>query len=978
MSVQNLVIASNFTSEPVKNSLELLLKEVSLSHEINFTPYNQIFQELLVPSNLFRTNSCGVNIVLFRSEDFVENEEFTSEVLDKIENNLLELQSALKNAPDFQAPVLTVICPPSNKINGDIFVADFIQRIENNFIEDLQNIPNLLVFSSNDFLQDYAVGEYDNPKANFYGRIPYTTEFFTALGAFLARKIYAFCREPYKVIVLDCDQTLWKGVVGEDGIDGIEFDEPRLKLQEFMAAQSGAGMLICLCSKNEEQDVWEVFDSRKEMRLKREHIVAAQINWNFKSENIKRLAEELQLSLNSFIFVDDDRAVCAEVQANCPEVLTLMLPAETSKIPAFLNHVWAFDKLKITKEDKERTKSYQQQIERSRLQENSGSFQDFLKNLQLKCDITKATEAQLPRISQLCLRTNQFNSTSKRHSENDLKQLLSRENVNIWAINVQDRFGDYGLVGTVIYEEKEKIINVGSFMLSCRALGRGIEHKMLAAIGQTALDSNCEFVDLEFIASAKNVPIYNFFEEVGENFKLESNNQTIYRLPVEVAAKIEFNPAKKSLSTKSKSENNQETEQDINNSFTERNRAIVKIANEYQTASQIVSVTQKFERKRLADQNNFVPPTNETERKLKEIWQKTLNISEIGIRDNFFTLGGDSLLAVSLFVEIENVFGKHLPLTVLIDSPTIEKMAEQVDTQNSASKLKYLVPIKSEGSETPLFCMHAAGGNVLFYRDLANELDDEQPVYGLQARGIADKSETAHDNIPEMAKEYLKEIRTVQPKGPYKLCGSSFGGLVAFEIACQLSANNEEVSLLALFDIYAPGTMKKKQSSFPFESKLNSFFEKARRFREQILLIETSREKLEFISKKFEKLRTRTKRKRIWKKNQFDIEYAKATGRELPLDIRRSHLAIEHALETYKPSVYEGKITLFRAVIQPSDVVFEPTLGWKDFTTEEITIREVPGSHGSITVYPYAKHLAKELNPFLKEKKKSTPKFAVV
>ena len=134
-------------------------------------------------------------------------------------------------------------------------------------------------------------------------------------------------------------------------------------------------------------------------------------------------------------------------------------------------------------------------------------------------------------------------------------------------------------------------------------------------------------------------------------------------------------------------------------------------------------------------------------------------------------------------------------MTVLIESPTIEKMAESL-AADSSERLRYLVPIKPEGNNSPLFCMHAAGGNVLFYRDLANELDAEQPVYGLQARGVADKSETAHENVAEMATEYLNEMRTVQPVGPYKLCGSSFGGLVAFEMACQLEANGEDVALL--------------------------------------------------------------------------------------------------------------------------------------------------------------------------------------
>jgi amino acid adenylation domain-containing protein len=375
----------------------------------------------------------------------------------------------------------------------------------------------------------------------------------------------------------------------------------------------------------------------------------------------------------------------------------------------------------------------------------------------------------------------------------------------------------------------------------------------------------------------------------------------------------------------------------------------------------------------LPVKRNFAAPRTITERKLAEIWQKTLGISAIGIGDNFFEIGGDSLQAVSLMVDIEEALGRNLPLAVLIDSPTIEKMAEAIDAQNTSDRLKYLVTIKSGNARrAPLFCMHAAGGNVLFYRDLAKELDPLQPVYGLQARGVADKSETAHERIEDMAVEYLEEMRAVQPSGPYNLCGSSFGGLIAFEIACRLAANGEEVSLLALFDTYAPGYLEIKPNSSSFQNKILPFLESALRLHEQISLIETRRAKINFLREKLQKLRVRAQRKKNWKRNQFDFAYAQATGRELPANIQRNHRAIQTALKNYSPPVYNGQITLFRAVRQPSDVTFEPTLGWKNFTTREILIREVLGSHGALTVYPYAKYLAEELSPFLKEKQALT------
>ena len=981
METQKIVIASNFTSEPVKPSLDFLLRELNVSHDIEFGPFNQLFQQLLAPSSAFHSNVRGANVIIFRSEDFVEAEGFPTKVLEKIETNIRELQAALKPSPIFQVPLLIVICPPSNEIKKNKIAVDFIQRIEATFAEDLKDAANVHIFSASDFLDTYKVREYDNPKADLYGRIPYTAEFFAALGAFLARKIYALCaEEPYKVIVLDCDQTLWKGVCGEDGVDGVEFDAPRLALQKFMAAQSEAGMLLCLCSKNNEPDVWNVFDCRTEMLLKREHIVASKINWNFKSANLRRLAAELGLGLSSFIFVDDDPAVCAEVRANCPEVLTLWLPAAAEEIPSFLDHVWAFDKLKTTEEDRLRTKSYRQQAGRARLQESAATFEDFLAKLQLKCEIAEAGPAEIPRVSQLSLRTNQFNSTTKRRSENDLMRISGQNNKHVWTISVEDRFGDYGLVGAIVYEKTETSLEVDSFMLSCRALGRGVEHRMLSALGQSALGSNCDFVNIEFIKSAKNEPVQNFLEDAGSAFRTESDTQTFYRFPAEIAAQIELRYASKTAVLTVENQKGDRLEPESKKTISVRNEAICRIAGNLRTARQILAATKTAESDRRETAGNLIAPRNETERRLAEIWQRTLHIGEIGIRDNFFELGGDSLQAVSLFVDIEDAFGQHLPLTVLIDSPTIEKMSERLDPKRSTDGLKYLVAIKPEGSRTPLFCMHAAGGNVLFYRDLANGLDADQPVYGLQARGVADKSETAHDNVQEMATEYLKEIRSVQPVGPYQVCGSSFGGLIAFEIACQLAANGEAVSLLALFDTYAPGYPERKPDAFPFESKLRGLLERAVRLREQVGLIETPREKAAFFHKQFQKLRLGAKRKKIWKENQFEIEYAKSTGRRLPKNIQRNHLAIQRALDTYAPPIYKGQMTLFRAALQPTGIIFDATLGWKKWTAGEIRIEDVPGSHGALTVYPFAKHLADKLSPFLKDRSilAEVERFAVV
>src|SRR2546427_9562075 len=259
-----------------------------------------------------------------------------------------------------------------------------------------------------------------------------------------------------------------------------------------------AGMLLCLCSENNEKDALDVFDQRSDMPLKREHLVSWRINWNSKSENIRSLANELNVGLDSFIFIDDNPVDCADVKINCPGVLTLQLPQDTESFPSFLNHIWAFDHMGSTEEDQNRTRMYRENTERQQFRERSFSLKDFVKGLQLRVEIAEATEDQLGRVSQLTFRTNQFNFTAVRRSENEIKNFLKREGANCLVVHVVDRFGDYGLVGVVMYKAEADRYKVDTFLLSCRVLGRGVEHAVVSRLGQRAVKEGKRFVELKY------------------------------------------------------------------------------------------------------------------------------------------------------------------------------------------------------------------------------------------------------------------------------------------------------------------------------------------------------------------------------------------------------------------------------------------------------------------------------------------------
>ena len=233
------------------------------------------------------------------------------------------------------------------------------------------------------------------------GHVPYTADFFAALGTTITRLWHTTTSPPKKVIVLDCDNTLWQGVCGEVGPAALVIDEPRRRLQEFMVEQTRAGRLLCVCSKNELADVEAVFDGRTDMPLTREHIVGWKVNWTAKSQNIRELANELNLGLDSFVFVDDNPVEIAEVAANCPEVATIQIPENSAEIPALLEHVWEFDSASATDEDQQRTRMYQDQVARDRSRDQAPTLQDFIDSLELRIAIDPMDEADIRRVAQL-------------------------------------------------------------------------------------------------------------------------------------------------------------------------------------------------------------------------------------------------------------------------------------------------------------------------------------------------------------------------------------------------------------------------------------------------------------------------------------------------------------------------------------------------------------------------------------------------
>ncbi|WP_242057692.1 MULTISPECIES: amino acid adenylation domain-containing protein [Nostoc] len=346
----------------------------------------------------------------------------------------------------------------------------------------------------------------------------------------------------------------------------------------------------------------------------------------------------------------------------------------------------------------------------------------------------------------------------------------------------------------------------------------------------------------------------------------------------------------------------------------------------------------------------FVAPQDELELELTKIWEKVLGIQRISIKNNFFEMGGHSLLAVRLFAEIEKTLGNNLPLATLLQAPTIEELANILRQPGWVKPWSSLVPIQPKGSKPPFFLVHAVGGNILSYCDLARHLGLNQPVYGLQAQGLDGKT-PPHTSIEDMAAQYIKEIRTVQPNGPYFLGGASFGGTVVFEMAQQLYAQGEKVALLSLLD--SAGWNNLPTTFFDFVSgHLNNLAQLK------------PQEKLTYIWERLEWHISKRIPKPIRQVfyNLRDMDRSPQTL--YTLNVLEANL---HASKNYLPQVYPSHVTLFRAKLKSSRRYSDPLGGWGGLALEGVEVHEIPGDHTSILREPHVQVLAKKLKACLDE-----------
>lgn len=355
----------------------------------------------------------------------------------------------------------------------------------------------------------------------------------------------------------------------------------------------------------------------------------------------------------------------------------------------------------------------------------------------------------------------------------------------------------------------------------------------------------------------------------------------------------------------------------------------------------------------IATLNEHVPPSDDTESKLIEIWKKVLGLNKIGVTDNFFEIGGHSLLAARLFAHIEREMGEALPLAVLFQAPTIKEISNIIKKKDTKAIWSTLVPIRKAGSKPPLFLVHGAEGNVLLYRDLANYLGADQPVYGFQSKGLDGKEELV-THFPEMAANYIKEMKKVQRDGPYYLGGYCLGGAIAYEMAQQLKQNGDEIALIALLESY---NIRQAPDRFPFYYKIYHYIQHIG-FQIGNIILSKSENRSRYFK---DKLKLELSRYKI----KFNIVLSKLSVKAgIGKGLNYTHLMIDKindkALYEYIPQMYDGKVALFKPKRYYAGLN-DPSFGWGKLTSGGIKIIEMPINPRGILNKPFVKDLAQKL-----------------
>lgn len=429
---------------------------------------------------------------------------------------------------------------PLKIVDSDFRVQKSINIFNESLISLAAENPNIKIIDMADFANRFPLSELVNWKYFFSSGIILNPKLKTKFEQWFNNKIEKINHIRKKCLVIDLDNTIWGGILGEDGEAGIQSggNYPGNAFQYFqenLVNLAKSGIILTVCSKNNEDEVLEVWKNNPNLILKKEHIAAYKINWNNKADNIRELANELNIGTDSMVFIDDNPAERELVRTFLPEVETPDFPNQPYLLPVFFADILSryFQTYELTKEDVEKTAQYKANTERETEKLKYGSMQEYLSNLNIEITISKANKFNIGRIAQMTQKTNQFNLTTHRYSEHDINQFIAG-NAGVYCLGVKDKFGDSGISGlAIIGFDDNRNASIDTFLLSCRILGKNIEFAFIDFLLDKLQKKGVRKVFGAYISTTKNIQVAGFYEQVG--FELSDSNDSIKNYKIDLS-----------------------------------------------------------------------------------------------------------------------------------------------------------------------------------------------------------------------------------------------------------------------------------------------------------------------------------------------------------------------------------------------------------------------------------------------------------
>ena len=542
----NVSFLTSYTAEVVKPYMVVELARKGYKGNLYFAPFNQFEQEILNPDSGLYLSEPDVVVLHVRTEDTHQDlitrfAKYSDDELNGLADDIIQRHKIMLEGLRSKSDVKIIVINFGNaQMTEECFTSSpvaqsqraYLQQLNNSLLELCNKITSCYVVDYQQLFNSVGLNNCIDPKFFYMARIPFNSNAQIIFGKVISRTIAATYDPPAKCIVLDLDNTLWGGVIGEDGISGIQLSDeyPGNVFKDFQRAVLGLrdqGVLLSIASKNNLDDVLEVFEKHTDCLLKISDFSSIQIHWEDKASSIEKISEELNIGLDSIVFFDDNPVERDWVQKQLPTVKVIDVPENSMDYLKALNESTFFDRLTVTKEDKARADIYQHEQQRKRNLNNSVTVDDFLKDLKVRVTIGFANDITITRIEQLLNKTNQFNLTTKRHSSADLTKIIRDGGMVLW-LSAADRYGDNGIVGVAILVEiQQSGWLIDSLLLSCRVIGRKIETVFLAEIVEILRGNNANVLYGQYFPTIKNSIVSDFYNHHG--FKLTDKEHNFWK-----------------------------------------------------------------------------------------------------------------------------------------------------------------------------------------------------------------------------------------------------------------------------------------------------------------------------------------------------------------------------------------------------------------------------------------------------------------